>query len=174
MHESSYARGRSAEKGCETICKEFLLVTMDCSASPGAEVIIDVDHASSKAVMFQLWVHVECAVNTCSQKIKLILSRFRASKHLLLLSKKFEDPSDLLLFHKALCPSAFICPQPGSANNVDEPTSSGREAHNDDTEIRNQYVLERIVEMVGTPSMKGVDEDDLEATINENIFDQDV
>ena len=50
-----------------------------------------------------------------------------------------------------------MCPQPGSVNDVDESTSSGNAAHNDDTASRNQDTIESIVEMVDVLSIKDSD-----------------
>ena len=52
--ERSYVQGTSSEKWYGSICKDFLLSTIDCSASPETEGMIDVDHASSEAAMIQL------------------------------------------------------------------------------------------------------------------------
>ena len=70
---------------------------MDYSNSPGTEVMIGIYHTSSEAAVLKLWDHIKCLVNTCSEKIKLILSRFEVIKDLSVFSKKFEDPSDFLL-----------------------------------------------------------------------------
>ena len=91
-----------------------------------------------------------------------------------MLSKKFEDSSDFLLACKVLYPSAFVYPQPGFANDVDESASSGHAAKNDDASSINQDTLERLVEMAGVLPMKEADEDDLDATNTEKVFDQGV
>ena len=97
---------------------------MDHWDAPGIEGIIDVDDNSSESFLFQLRHHIKNSINTCSEKIKLILSRFGVSKDLSFLSKKFEDPFDLLRTWKSFYPSVFIFSQVGNTNEVDDSTSS--------------------------------------------------
>ena len=56
--------------------------------------------------------------------MKLTLSMFGVSKDLLVLSKKFEDPSNLTHVYKAFYPSNFINSQLGSTNDVDDSVTS--------------------------------------------------
>ena len=65
MYESNFVRGRTVAKGYGSIYKDFLLATMDCSASPGTEVIIDIDNVSSDPAVLQLWGHIKCVMNNC-------------------------------------------------------------------------------------------------------------
>ena len=63
------------------------------------------------------------------------------TKDLSVFSKKFEDPYDFLLVCNAFYSHASACTQPGSANDVDDSTSSGNAAQNYDAARRNQYTL---------------------------------
>ena len=47
MYGSNFVRG-TVTKGYVPIYKDFLLATMDCSASPGTEGMIDIDNESSE------------------------------------------------------------------------------------------------------------------------------
>ena len=98
--------------------------------------------------------------------MKLILARFRINKDLSAFSKKFADPPHLLLICKLFCLCSFACTQPKSANDVDDSTSSGNAVQNDEATSRNQGTLERLVEMINAVSMKSVDSNDHELTVN--------
>ena len=67
------------------------------------------------------------------------------TKDLAVFSKKFEDAYDFLLVYNAFYPHASACTQPGSANDVDDSTSSGNAAHDDDASRRNKDTPERLV-----------------------------
>ena len=62
---------------------------MDYADSPETKGMIKIDYLSRKAAVLQLWGNIKCAINTCSEKMKLILLRFRVSKDLSVFSEKF-------------------------------------------------------------------------------------
>ena len=76
-------------EGYVSAYKNILFATMGCSAFLRTGGPNDVDLMSNVPVVMQVWGYVNCIINSCSDKMKLVLERFGVDKDVSFFCKTF-------------------------------------------------------------------------------------